>query len=215
MFSAAVFDMDGLLIDSERAIMSAWLAVAASFGVEISSGQYLQMVGRSRADCHLILTSLFGDENTFDEARAAVQAKLRDASDFVFPAKTGAFEVLDSLGVRGIPCAVASSSPLFEISHRLDGVGLSRFFQAMAGGDEVACGKPDPAVYLLAARRLGVSPERCLAFEDSANGIRAAMAAGMRVIAVPDLVRPDVSVAFMELASLGEALDHLDAWFQM
>jgi HAD superfamily hydrolase (TIGR01509 family) len=213
MFTAAIFDMDGLLIDSERAIMQAWQCAAAQQGVEISSAQYVQMIGRSRAECFDILTGLLGGAERFESARTVVQQHLRDELNFIFPAKQGAAMLLARLCERGVACAVASSSSLTEIQHRLRAVGVAGFFSAMAGGDEVAQSKPDPAVYQLAAARLAQPAETCLAFEDSGNGIRAALAAGMQVVAVPDLVRAEIPGIFRELRTLEEALNELDRWF--
>ena len=113
----------------------------------------------------------------------------------MFPLKTGALPLLEALHAAGIPCAVASSSSVDEIRHRLGHVDVLKYFRSIAGGDEVTHGKPDPALYLLAAARLGVAPEDCIAFEDSENGARAAQAAGVRVVIVPDLKHPPEDVA--------------------
>lgn len=131
-----------------------------------------------------------------------------------FPAKAGAEALLANLSRVGIPCAVASSAEIAEVERRLLSSGLRGYFLAIAGGDEVRRGKPDPSVYLLAAQRLGCSPAECLAFEDSCNGIKAAQAAGMAVVAVPDLVAPDTELAFEVLSSLEHAQTHLKRWFR-
>ena len=97
-------------------------------------------------------------------------------------------------------------------------MGVLDVFDAIAGGDEVARGKPDPAVYALAASRLGKAPSQCLAFEDSENGVLAAHRAGISVVAVPDLKRPPdeiVGLSFTTLDSLDRAIDHVPAWFEM
>ena len=116
----------------------------------------------------------------------------------------------------GIPCAVASSSSVDEIRHRLGHVDVLKYFRSIAGGNEVTHGKPDPALYLLAAARLGVAPEDCIAFEDSENGARAAQAAGIRVVVVPDLRHPAPDVLARShgvLASLEDAMTHMPHWF--
>jgi beta-phosphoglucomutase-like phosphatase (HAD superfamily) len=134
----------------------------------------------------------------------------------VFPLKPGALPLLEALQAAGIPCAVASSSNVGEIRHRLGHVDVLRYFQSVSGGDEVTHGKPDPALYLLAATRLGVAPQDCIAFEDSENGARAAQAAGIRVVIVPDLRHPPADVAaraFGVIGSLSEAIAHVPHWF--
>ena len=103
-----------------------------------------------------------------------------------------------------------------EIRHRLGHVDVLKYFRCITGGNEVTHGKPDPALYLLAAARLGVAPEHCIAFEDSENGARAAQAAGVRVVIVPDLKHPPADVAARAhgvLGSLSEAIAHVPHWF--
>ena len=134
----------------------------------------------------------------------------------MFPLKTGALPLLEALRAAGIPCGVASSSAVGEIRHRLGHVDVLKYFRCIAGGDEVTHGKPDPALYLLAAARLGVAPEDCIAFEDSENGARAAQAAGVRVVIVPDLKHPPDDVAARAhgvMASLADAVEHVPHWF--
>lgn len=217
MFSAAVFDMDGLLIDSERTIMNTWIAVARELGITLLPSDYVRIIGRSLRECHVMLAEMLGSEAVFSEARARVRAQLTDSqAGPLFPLKSGAGDLLASLARAGIPCAVASSSGREEIELRLRRVGVLPFFRAIAGGDEVARGKPDPAVYRLAAERLGAPAAHCLAFEDSENGIRAAVDAGMAVVAVPDLKAPTDEIAALSLhvlVQLDDALAHVPAWF--
>ena len=133
-----------------------------------------------------------------------------------FPLKPGAFALLDALAQAGIPCAVASSSACEVIRARLDAVGVLPFFRAIAGGDEVARGKPDPAVYRLAAERLGVPAHACVAFEDSDFGAQSAAGAGASVITVPDLKAPTpeiVALSLHVLASLDDAVALVPSWF--
>lgn len=210
MFHAAVFDMDGLLIDSERAIMSAWIDAARATGVSLEEADYLPLVGRSRQHCYEFLLDRLGGEAAFQGAFKRVQGKLLNAH---FPLKQGAAALLGYLGRHGIPCAVASSTEVQEVRRRLAVTGILDCFSVICGGDEVERGKPDPSVFNLAAKRLGQKPSDCLAFEDSLNGIRAAQAAGMPVVVVPDLVAPDVSAAFQVLPTLEHSQAFLPAWF--
>lgn len=217
-FAAAIFDMDGLLIDSERATLRAWTEAALALGVVLRESDYLQVVGKAAQDSHAILQRHLGGVAPFEQAMVAVRAALEDGEgrELRFPLKPGAAALLAQLQAAGIPCAVASSSRTDEIAHRLARVGVLQHFAAVAGGNEVLRGKPDPALYALAAARLGVDPDRCLAFEDSHNGACAALAAGMGLVVVPDLLQPAPEVAqdcVAVLGSLQEALPRVPQWF--
>ncbi|MBN3748833.1 HAD family phosphatase [Burkholderia sp. Se-20373] len=216
-FSAALFDMDGLLVDSERTIMNTWIDVSNAHGVTLTATDYLQIVGRSFAEGQVILARLIGNPDTFDAVRIRVRKQLAAPEPHPkFPLKPGAFALLDALAQAGIPCAVASSSACEVIRARLDAVGVLPFFRAIAGGDEVARGKPDPAVYRLAAERLGVPAHACVAFEDSDFGAQSAAGAGASVITVPDLKAPTpeiVALSLHVLASLDDAVALVPTWF--
>lgn len=213
--SAVIFDMDGLLIDSERVIMQAWLAAAADVGIALAPDAFRGVIGLSGPETRVILARLVGGETALAAVASAARARLRDDGGG-FPLKAGAADLLASLAARGVPCAVASSSRRAEIDRRLAAVGVRDRFVAAAGGDEVDRGKPDPAVYRLAASRLGVDPRRCLAFEDSGHGLAAALAAGMSAVHVPDLSEvpaPLRARCVAVLPSLVDALAHLPRWF--
>jgi HAD superfamily hydrolase (TIGR01509 family) len=217
MFDAVLFDMDGLLLDSERVLMRAWTAAAAGEGLAIPDEVYARVVGRAAQDSHRLFVEMFGGLETYERLRDKVQADLRrDARQAVFPLKPGVAELLTALRARGVPCAVASSTRVEEIRHRLDAVGVLAQFDAVAGGNEVTRGKPDPEVYRLAAERIGIPATACLAFEDSENGARAALAAGAALVVVPDLRRPAQGVldrCLHVFESLHDAQGHLPRWF--
>lgn len=159
MFAAAIFDMDGLLVDSESVIMDAWISAAAQCGARLSAADYIAVVGVAAAESDAILTRLLGGPGVFNTAEKKAAAILaRKQSPFSL--KPGAKELLTVLRDAGVPCAVASSSSRHEIEQRLEDVGILQFFNAHAGGDEVPKGKPDPAIYMLAASRIGVTPVR-------------------------------------------------------
>lgn len=217
MFRAAIFDMDGLLIDSERAIMRAWIEGARCEGVTLTQADYSRTVGLAMRESEHILVELMGGRERFDAARLQVDRLLSAPVDGPrFPMRAGAREVVAALRQAKVPCGVASSSAAAEIRHRLSDVGVVDWFHSLSGGDEVARGKPDPAVYRLAIDRLGVDAADCLAFEDSENGVRAALAAGLRVVVVPDLRPPAGNLldsSFCVLCDLNAALSRLEQWF--
>ena len=172
-FTAAIFDMDGLLLDSERVIMQAWLAAAREEQLLLAEPDFLLVVGRGADESTAMLSELLGGPGGYQRVRDRARARLSAQPGVVFPLKPGAQRLLALLRQRGVPCAVASSTDVDEVRRRLAKVGVLDCFQAIAGGDEVSRSKPDPAVYLLAAARLGVAAVRCLAFEDSDHGARA------------------------------------------
>jgi HAD superfamily hydrolase (TIGR01509 family) len=213
VFTAAIFDMDGLLLDSERVIMQAWLCSAEEEQLPLSGPDFLQVVGCGAQESRERLSKLLGGVASFQRVSDRARAKLAAQPGVVFPLKPGALRLLGLLRARGVPCAVASSTFVAEVRYRLAKVEILDYFQALAGGDEVSRSKPDPQVYLLAADRLGVPPPRCLAFEDSDHGARAAHRAGLHVVMVPDLKSREFDAAYMQLSSLEEAVAHLDRWF--
>jgi len=207
-WTAAVFDMDGLLLDSERPVRDAWMQVAAEFGVPLTPAAYLDLIGRNHRDSTLRLRAIFGDDALLAAAHRRATTLLAERfGERPFDVKPGAQRLLAGLQAAGIPCAVASSTHHAEIDRRLKRAGLLGFFAAVCGGDEVARGKPEPDIYLLAVERLGVSASTTLAFEDSGHGALAAIAAGLGVVVVPDLKAPEPAWQTRSVA----VLDSLDA----
>jgi HAD superfamily hydrolase (TIGR01509 family) len=217
-YTAVVFDMDGLLLDSERPIRDAWLHAAAELGEPLDEAAYLSIVGLNHADSQRRLLDLFdGDTDRLAlahrRAEALVARRLRDQP---FAAKPGAQRLLEALRDAGVPCAVASSTAQAQARERLQAAGLLGFFAAVCGGDEVARGKPEPDLYALALRRLDAAAAASIAFEDSGHGVRAALAAGLAVVAVPDLKAPAPewqARCVAVLPSLDAVATHAVEWF--
>lgn len=216
MYTAAIFDMDGLLIDSERVILRAWVEAARRIGRAVDEADYAAVVGRTEAESVPILEALLGGAANLRRVYETAQALLHAEGRPAFPLKSGAQALLRSLRSHGVPCAVASSTATREVRRRLDAVGVLDHFDAIVGGDEVPRGKPDPAIYALAAARLDVEARACLAFEDSENGARSVLAAGMALVVVPDLRPPPAEVlarAAAVLGELGHAVERVPGWF--
>jgi HAD superfamily hydrolase (TIGR01509 family) len=208
-FAAAVFDMDGLLLDSERPIRDAWLRAAAELGAPLTEADYLSVVGRNEREGDALLLDVFGGDAvllgaTRHRADALIAERFGAAP---FEVKPGALRLLRALRAAAIPCAVASSTAHREVERRLERAGLLAFFDAVCGGDEVARGKPEPDLYRLAIERLRVDARCCVAFEDSNHGARAALAAGLAVVVVPDLKPAEPQWQSRCLAVL-ESLEH-------
>jgi HAD superfamily hydrolase (TIGR01509 family) len=211
---AIVFDMDGLMVDSEPLSRQAWDEFLRPYGGHITDAMQSQIIGL-RAD---ISTPLI--QEAFDiplsvpqiiEQRAVMYARIREQGVPVMP---GLVELQAAIWQRGIPWAVASSSGQRHVQEMLVQLELVDKVFATACGDEVAHGKPAPDLYLLAAARLGIDPTLCLALEDSAPGSQAAVAAGMTVIAIPNgqTTGADFSHVQAVVTSLHEVVANLDEW---
>ena len=207
MITAVIFDLDGLIIDSETPDVLAWQAVYARYGLSFPVDSWLLNIGRTDGPFDAYEPFRRPGSPATPEAVAAIWREHHDRLiDEYFKPLPGVVPLLGSLRRRGLRTAVASSSRRSWIRRVLTGLDLDVQFDAEAGGDEVPRAKPAPDVYLLAARRLGAPPEACAALEDSMNGVLAAKAAGMACIAVPSaLTRAmDFSAADLVVSSLEE-----------
>ena len=187
---AIIFDMDGLMFDSERAARDAWRAALAARGYDLDDEVYLRAVGRTAAEARLVFVDAFGAGLPIAGIEADKAARLAALLRPAPPLKPGLVDLLDVVAGLGLPAAVASATAAPEVRRRLVAAGLEDRFAAVVGGDEVAAGKPAPELFLRAAELLGAEPPACVVLEDSEAGIRAAAAAGMVPIMVPDLVPP-------------------------
>jgi HAD superfamily hydrolase (TIGR01509 family) len=185
---AVIFDMDGLLFDSERLIKTAVQQACRSLGFEMPDVLFNAMIGVPGPECDPLIRAHFGPAFPLPDYRAACRAEWLQMSKQNVPLKPGAFEILSHLHGLQMPLGLATSSSRETAEHHLQAWDFRRFFSAVATRNDVSRGKPHPDLYLKAAHGLGVAPERCLALEDSYAGIRAAHAAGCVPIMVPDLL---------------------------
>ena len=191
---AVLFDMDGLLLDTEAVYIDAYGAAAQAMGVEMSLAFCHSMIGVPSRECEAMIQDHFGPDFRVDRFHGHFNEHAGRLLDGHVPVKPGAAEILDYLAGRGLPLAIATSSSVRTVQRHLGSAGLLGHFKAIATRYDVERGKPHPDVYLEAARRLGVAPERCIAFEDSNVGLTAAHAAGTMTIMVPDIVPPSPEV---------------------
>lgn len=197
-----LFDMDGLLLDSERLARDAFVRACADHGWTADLEIYQQCIGSTYEKTREILTAAHGEIFPYEAIDASwshhYHARLAEGP---VPVKPGAEALLVHLSERRVPMALVTSTRRTTAVEKLQATGLIGFFDAMVCGGETDRGKPDPDPYLEGAARLDLSPETCWALEDSANGVRAAVSAGCVVFQVPDLVPPTA-----ELERLGHRI---------
>lgn len=187
-----LFDMDGVVIDSERLFTRFWMEAAADRGFPMTREQALQLRSLRREEGWQKMNAFFGPTANFDEIRAR-RIELMEAhiAEHGVDEKPGIRELLAFLKEKSIPCAITSSSALPVIRERLGRLGILEGFAALCSGKDVPRGKPAPDIYLAGAAALGLSPEECLAIEDSPTGLEAAWRAGCMGVFVPDQDQPD------------------------
>jgi HAD superfamily hydrolase (TIGR01509 family) len=211
-----IFDMDGLMLDTEPISLLAWQAASAELGYDLDAATYDRMIGLGHAAALDVLRRHFGHACPVDALEAAAQVKYRAALDTDgVPLKPGLSALLRFLDDREVPKAVATSTETTLATDKLRRAGVLEHFEVVIGGDQVSRGKPAPDIFLLAARHLGLRADRCLVLEDSAPGARAAAAAGMRVVIVPDRVAPPPDtrdLAYAVADSLIEARAVIERW---
>lgn len=187
-----LFDMDGVVLDTERLYARFWREAAAALGYSMSYEQALGMRSLSNTAGQAQLESYFGEGVSRAEFRKK-RIELMDAYIDVHGVelKPGIRELLDNLDERGIKAAITTSSPLERVRRYLGPHGLLERFQRLCSGAEVAHGKPEPDIYLFGAACLGLQPQECIAIEDSPAGVLSAYRAGCMAVMVPDLDQPD------------------------
>ena len=185
---AVIFDLDGLLFDTESLYQEAIMAAADDVGQEMTPAIFHSMIGRPWLLTRAFLVEHYGSSFPVDEFRAAWNRHFDVIVKTRLALKPGVLELLDALDTLGLPRGIATSSSHKTVQHHLGAHDLGdRFHHIVASGD-YAAGKPAPDPYLLAAERLGVEPHLCVALEDSHNGVRSAAAAGMMTSMVPALL---------------------------
>lgn len=185
MIKGVIFDMDGVLVDNREAHLDAYEEFAKRYGKKADRQKQLSMFGMSSAD---ILPKLLGDEFVKERGVEALGVEYeeiyRDIYKETMEPTPGLIEFIDEARAKGLKCAVGSSGPMVNIEFVLKGCGIEDKFDAIANSEMVENAKPEPDIFLLAAEKMGVKPENCLVIEDAFTGIKAARAAGMKVIAM-------------------------------
>jgi len=207
-FDAALFDLDGTLVETERVLYKAWIELAKRAGADFLTFDYADIIGKPDVDCCRIVSEHFGlgrDPSTWYEEYRLIALDMMDRDLELRP---GTGTVLARLAGLGVPMALVTSGTREHVEKALGKFGLVTAFDVIVTADSpgLAARKPDPAPYLLGAKLLGVDPGRCVAFEDSPAGVRSARDAGCKVFAIPHQHSPMANLreAHVILASLAD-----------
>jgi HAD superfamily hydrolase (TIGR01509 family) len=216
-FSAIIFDMDGLMFDTEQIAQYVWEQAAEQYGYPAPNNAFLGVIGKARPDVEIYTRQIFGEEFPFDSVYHRKQQLLREhLVNHGVPLKPGIIELLDWLEEQDIVNALASSSPCAVILGHLEQAEIdSTRFTEIVGGDEVERGKPAPDIFLLAAAKLRIPAAECIVIEDSNAGIHAAHKAGMLPLMVPDLIPPTEEtkrLAYRIFSNLHDVRNYLAEW---
>lgn len=212
---AVLFDMDGLLFDTEATLKRVWQSEAAKLGFEITDDMFARCVGVPNAVCEAYLVQWLQDFPLEEFQRNWRQTSAAQRDSEAAPPRPGAVELIAQLEALGIPMALATSSSLRSVERNRNAYPEMFRFAAEITIEQVVRPKPDPDIYHRASARLGLRADQCVIFEDSNTGMRAAVASGARAIMIPDLVQPDADVragAYRVYASLNQALACMPEW---
>lgn len=203
-----IFDMDGLLVDSEVRAIKAWREVAKEYQIPNIEALFPYMMGTNPETRKVIFEKHYGTVYNFTECNE----KVRDLAhkyeeETPIPLKAGAKELLSYLHENEYKIGLASSGKRETIERRMKGHGIWQYFDVVISGEMVKISKPDPQIFLLCAEKLGVPSTGAIVLEDSPNGITAAHAAGMRPVMVPDLYMPEENIAAIAYAVYGSLLE--------
>ncbi len=193
--SLVIFDMDGLMFDTERLAFSAWKKAGKDFGFEITPNLYTKTIGSDFRDVQLIYNNHFGKSFPYHEIR---KTEIQYTEEYIeqngVPVKKGLYQLINFLEEKSILRAVATSTERERAEKYLSLANIKDKFDLIVCGDDVLRGKPEPDIFLKAAERLNCLPNECIVLEDSENGLKAAATAGMYPVYIPDLNRPSKEV---------------------
>lgn len=210
-YTGAIFDMDGILFDTERVYQQVWRELADEHGVTLGD-DFMPTISGTNGDVMRRIVERFYRVDDGDAIIRDCMGRVRMRLEKEAPVKAGAPEILAFLRGRGLRIAIASSSARKQVASNLRISGLAPWFDAIVSGEDVSAGKPAPDIFLRAAASIGCAPGQCFVFEDSLSGVKAGHAAGCDTIMVPDLVPPTPQVlplCFRVCGSLNEAMEEI------
>ena len=206
-----LFDLDGVVIDTEKLYTRFWMEAARDLGYPMTREQALQLRSLGTLLGQQKLEDFFGSGVSYPAVRARrIERMEAFIAEHGVQEKPGIRELLALLKEKNIPCAITSSSSISVIRRHLGSLGLLEGFTALCSGKDVPRGKPEPDIYLHGAAAIGVAPEHCLAIEDSPAGIESAFRAGCMAVIVPDQDQPNAEVLSRSFAKADSLLDVME-----
>lgn len=215
-FQYAIFDMDGLMFDTERLFVESFeMAVTPALGMEFPVEKLKMLLGCNKKATKELFPQLFGTKFTCEECYAIGDGWVENyIAEHGVPLKPGIEELLIWLNDNGFRCVVATATNRDKAWRYIESVGLDKYFETIVGGDMVTKGKPDPQTFQMAAEKIGsTNPAQCVVFEDSRNGLLAAHNAKMAAIIVPDLLDPTEThpgLCYAKVKTLSDAIPILE-----
>lgn len=214
MIQGVIFDMDGLMFDTEPVWGACWEPVLKKFGLTVPEGMVAGVRGCAGETMHAALRKFLGDDAPVEQIWVDEKELVHEVVLKGVPKKPGLDDLIEYLHGHMIPMAVASGSTKSAIAANLANGGISRYFHVLLSGETLGRGKPDPLIFQETAKLLGTKPERTLVLEDSFNGVEAGAAGGFITVMVPDLAEPTEEIRQLATAvvkDLGEVIDLLES----
>ncbi|MCI9462843.1 MAG: HAD family phosphatase [Lachnospiraceae bacterium] len=208
---AVIFDMDGVIFDSERLVLDCWEQIGTKYRIPDIRETFIECIGTNKTKTQEIVYAHYGKEFAYDEFAGESSVLFHEyVEKNGLPVKKGVRELLQYLSVLSVPVGVASSTRLAVVEEELRQAGLYDYFQIVMGGDQLKRSKPEPDIYLMTCEKMGVQPRNAYAVEDSHNGIRSAYRAGMMPVMVPDLLPATEEMKEMSIAVFDDLLEVRD-----
>ncbi|MDO5124911.1 MAG: HAD family phosphatase [Ruminococcus sp.] len=195
---AVVFDMDGIIFDTERMYLEAWKFIGKRDNIADVDQSARSCIGLSVVDSVALMKAKYGQDFSIEKYHNEIETMVKEQiKNNGMPIKSGAVEILEYLNNIGFTVGLASSTKYDKIISHLERAGIREYFSVIMGGDMISHSKPNPEIYIKACEKLGVAPCNTIAIEDSQNGIRSAFGADMMPLMVPDLIEPTDEILAM------------------